>query len=148
MIKTYSIRRRDSTFRVQYTVSNPSDAPIEVRFGVETVIGFDGGQDLHYCALRTGHNPERLSLNEVAALDQVSHYASDSNIRNLTLTTDLSIPATLWRFPLETIALSEAGFERGYQGTVFLQLWALHLHPGGSWSVTIAQRVTQDASRP
>lgn len=148
VIKTYSVRRRDGTFRVKYTVSNPSETAIEVRFGVETVVGFDGGQDLQYCALRVGDNPERLSLNEVAALDQVTRYAADSNIRNLTLTTNLSIPAALWRFPLETITLSEAGFERGYQGTVFLQLWDLHLHAGGSWSVTIAQHVTEDASRP
>ncbi|MHB8624973.1 MAG: alpha-amylase/4-alpha-glucanotransferase domain-containing protein [Aggregatilineales bacterium] len=148
VIKTFTVRRRDGTFRVQYTLSNPSDMAIEGRFGVETAVGFDGGQDLHYCALRIGDNPERLSLNVVAAVDLVTRYAADSNIRNLTLTTDLSRPATLWRFPLETIALSEAGFERGYQGTVFLQIWNVQMHAGGSWSVTIAQRVTEDASRP
>ncbi len=36
----------------------------------------------------------------------------------------------LWVFPVETVSLSEAGFERTYQGTTVAPLWKLELKPG------------------
>ncbi|MBN1965048.1 MAG: DUF1926 domain-containing protein, partial [Anaerolineae bacterium] len=36
-----------------------------------------------------------------------------------------------------TVTISEAGFERGYQGTVFLQWWPLHLEPHQTWNVNL-----------
>jgi len=35
---------------------------------------------------------------------------------------ELSRPATLWRYPVETVSLSEAGFERNYQGSSLVVL--------------------------
>jgi alpha-amylase len=35
--------------------------------------------------------------------------------------------------PIETVSLSEAGFERIYQGSAVLVSWPLALAPGGSW---------------
>jgi 4-alpha-glucanotransferase len=35
--------------------------------------------------------------------------------------------------PIETVSLSEAGFERIYQGSAILVSWPLTLPPGGSW---------------
>jgi hypothetical protein len=35
--------------------------------------------------------------------------------------------------PIETVSLSEAGFERIYQGSAILVSWPLALRPGGSW---------------
>jgi 4-alpha-glucanotransferase len=35
--------------------------------------------------------------------------------------------------PIETVSLSEAGFERIYQGSAILITWPLQLPPGGSW---------------
>ncbi len=146
--KTFTFERDKHSFSVIYTLSHISPTPLEVHFGVETVVGFDGGQDLNYCALRLNSDSTRHSLLEVAAVDNISQYSADSNLRNLTLTTELSKPAFLWRFPLETIALSEAGFERGYQGTAFLQIWHVTMQPDESWSVVITQSVSEEATKP
>jgi len=132
---------------VQYTVSNRTNQPVEMRFAIETAVGFDGGQDIRYCALRVNGNQTRLPLIGIDAIESVNRYETDSNIRNLTLATELSRPATLWRFPLETITLSEAGFECGYQGTIFVQLWPLQLAAESAWSVTVSQRVTPESSK-
>jgi alpha-amylase len=35
--------------------------------------------------------------------------------------------------PIETVSLSEAGFERIFQGSAILVSWPLALAPGGSW---------------
>src|SRR5207244_10445769 len=118
--KMFSIGTDDSAVRVIYTLSHQSSTPFDVRFGVETVVGFDGGQDLSYCSLRINDSYQRRSLADLRELEAVNSHAADSNLRNLTLWTILSKPAFLWYFPLETVTLSEAGFERDYQGTVFL----------------------------
>lgn len=42
-------------------------------------------------------------------------------------------PATLAWAPVETVSLSEAGFERIFQGTALLLSWPLDLAPGQEW---------------
>jgi alpha-amylase len=146
--KVFSLVSDDAVLRVVYTLTHDSSTPFDARFGIETVVGFDGGQDLSYCSLRINDSYHRRSLADLREMEAVSSIATDSNLRNLTLWTTLSRPAFLWYFPLETITLSEAGFERGYQGTVFLHLWNVRLLPGESWQVTITQSVQQTATRP
>ena len=146
--KVFNMSSDDSSLRVTYILSHTSDTPFDVRFGVETVVGFDGGQDLNYCSLRINDSYQRRSLADLREMEAVNSHAADSNLRNLTLWTMLSKPAFLWHFPLETITLSEAGFERGYQGTVFLHLWNVRLLPGETWQVVITQTVQQTATRP
>lgn len=53
------------------------------------------------------------------------------------VTLTLSVPATLWHFPLEAVSNSEAGYERVYQGTCTLVGWDLALGPGESWEATL-----------
>src|SRR5450432_3366194 len=146
--KHFSIVADDPALHVSYQLTHEGTIPIDVRFGIETVVGFDGGQDPNYCALRINEDGVRHSLADLCVLEAVTTYAADSNLRNLTLRTTLSKPAFLWQFPLETVTLSEAGFERGYQGTVFLHLWNVRLLPGEAWQMSLTQSVQQTATRP
>ena len=43
--------------------------------------------------------------------------------------------------PVETVSLSEAGFERVYQGLAILLCWPVELPPGGEREETIAMTV-------
>jgi 4-alpha-glucanotransferase len=147
--KVFRLAQGDPAIWVTYTLSyDGDDDAIDVRFGVETVVGFDGGQDIQYCSLRVNERDERQPLNAVCETEAVTSHTADSNLRNITLRTNLSRPAFLWQFPLETITLSEAGFERGYQGTVFFHLWNVRLVPGEPWQVVVSQNVQQTATRP
>ncbi|HUI29581.1 MAG TPA: alpha-amylase/4-alpha-glucanotransferase domain-containing protein, partial [Candidatus Acidoferrales bacterium] len=38
--------------------------------------------------------------------------------QGLRVTVEVDKPLTLWRFPIETVSLSESGFERVYQSSV------------------------------
>ena len=144
--KMYLMHFNDPTLYIKYTISQKGDTPIYVRFGVESVIGFDGGQDLQYCSLRVNQG-ERLLLSDLREFEGVTSHVADSNLKNLSLLTEASKAAFLWQFPLESISLSEMGFERTYQGTVFLHLWNIHLEPAGSWEVNLTQTVQQIATR-
>lgn len=53
---------------------------------------------------------------------------------------ELARPARLLRSPVETVSLSEDGFERNYQGSLLVALWDL----GGAteWRIALRQRIT------
>lgn len=140
--KSFTFRHGDNRFDVAYSVRNLSDAPVDVRFAVETSSGFDGGQDMLYCHYTVNGDGAKLSLREVLEHHDVREHTSVTNIRKLALTTRVDQPCTLWAFPLETVTMSEAGYERGYQGTVYLHVWALHLEPGAEWRGNLAQMVS------
>ncbi len=140
--KSFTFRHGEDTYRATYTVRNLSDAPIDVRFAVELASGFDGGQEMQYCHYRVNGGGDKRSLREILAHTDVTAHTSVTSIRNLALTTRVDQPCTLWTFPLDTVTMSEAGYERGYQGTVYLHIWALHLEPGQEWQGNLTQQVT------
>ncbi len=148
IVKAFNIVHSEPSLSVTYTLVNEADMPVDVRFGIETVVGFDAGQDLQYCSLRTNRSTKRGSLADLCEIEAVTSHEADSNLRNITLHTQISKPCFLWQFPLETITCSESGFERGYQGTVFLHLWNVRLSPGEAWQVVLTQSVQQTATRP
>lgn len=138
--KTFTFRQGEDTCRCTYTVRSRAAGPVDLRFAVEMATGFDGGQAVEYAYLDL--NGEKHSLAEIREVPDVSQHTTISTIRGLALTTTLDQPCVLWTFPLETITNSEAGYERGYQGTVYLHVWSLHLEPDAVWQGSITQRVT------
>ncbi len=139
--KRFQVTQGADSLEVLYTVRSQSDQVLEARFAVETALAYDGGDNLEYCAFEL--DGQRLSLADVAEHSPVTTYQATTRLRHLRTRTTLSAPATLWRYPLETVTLSEAGFERGYQGTVFLQWWPLHLEPGEEWQVRLVLEAEQ-----
>ncbi len=135
VVKQFELVQGSEVMKVVYSVRNRSERVLSARFGVETALAFDGGDSLDYCAFETGGRSS--SLTEIAEHERVTQYQTTTRIRNLRVQATLSEPATLWRFPLETVTLSEAGFERDYQGTVFVHLWNLALQPGAEWRMTM-----------
>ncbi len=140
--KVFTFRRGADAFHVDYSVQNQADRPIRVRFALELASGFDGGQDAQYCHYTVNGGPERYNLAERAEHAAVHAHRSVTTIRGLALETTLSEPAALWVYPLETVTMSEAGYERGYQGTVYLHVWELELPAGTSWQVRVQQRLS------
>lgn len=140
--KSFSFEKEQNQIEITYHLTHPSASPVALRFGIETAIGFDGGEDLAYCALLLDADPTQHALNSLSGQAAVSHYRAQSKLRNLTVNTELSEPAALWWFPLETVTLTETSYERNYQGTVFLQVWNIIIPPDKPWTVTIVQRVS------
>ena len=55
-------------------------------------------------------------------------------------------PAEVAWAPVETVSLSEAGFERIYQGSALLFVWPVRLEPGETWDVSLRLRVAEIAA--
>jgi hypothetical protein len=124
---------------LDYLLTNNESTSIDIWFGVEFNIG-----------LMAGHADDRFYLIEGRPLGE-NHLASSGEERNirswslvdqwLGIEVAFSVrqPATLWRFPIETVSLSEGGFERLYQSSVVLPSWKLRLDE--TFRVQISQSV-------
>jgi alpha-amylase len=124
---------------VRYTIENQGQTQLQTLFGSEWNINLLGG----------GKNEQAYYVVEGQTLKD-SHFDStgearqvrDLHIGNRWLQQDigfhLSKEATLWRFSIETVTGSEAGFERTHQGSCLTLLWPLVLKAGEQWRVEIA----------
>ena len=136
--KRLTLKPGSPDLRVLYTIQNTGDTELTGLFGSEWNINLLGG----------GHNPTAYYRVEGAELDDPA-LDSRGEVRNvkslavgnswLGIEMDLqsNIEGTLWRFPIETVSGSEAGFERNYQGNCILLQWLFKLAPDNSLDIEL-----------
>ena len=147
--KTLRYEDGRDAFSVDYVVTNREPRPIDLWLGIEWCIG-----------AMAGDAPDRFYDIEGRPLQdrRIMSQGEEPNVRSVKLvdrwlrlqtTFSLDRPATLWRFPLETVSLSEAGFERVFQAAVVIPHWRFRLEPAGGaqsgahqFKVRISQAVT------
>jgi alpha-amylase len=93
------------------------------------------GRQLVDCRLRS--MGEEISVRTFKLVDRWLHLQT-------VFTADVA--AAVWRFPLETVSLSEGGFERIYQGSVVVPHWRIHLEPAAE-GVLFRLRMTQSVTQ-
>ncbi len=139
--KTLSFRPKESTIEIDYTIKNHEPRAIDLWFGIEFNVGLQAGDapDRYYYADDVTI-PERnlRSRGELAVLQALG-------LRDEWLGVDVRIeverPATFWRFPIETISLSEEGFERIFQSSVVIPHWRFRLEK--EWRVKLVHRFSR-----
>ncbi|MEJ2544490.1 MAG: DUF1926 domain-containing protein [Calditrichaceae bacterium] len=115
-----SIMLDDSTgtVKIVYHLENHSGEVINTRFGVEFNFGLQAGHaDDRYYHIN-GKKLDDFYLNSTGIIEKSTELSLRLKTEN---------DCTFWRFPIETISLSEAGFERVYQNSVVVLLWNLEL---------------------
>jgi hypothetical protein len=137
--------RRDPTLELTLTVENLSERRLEATLGLEWTLTMLGG----------GGNPaawweidgSRTAHDARGAVSAVSAFAQGNDYVGIAVATEVSIPASAWWAPVETISNSESGFERVYQGSGLLLGWPLALDPGAVFSVRVRHAVTTTHDR-
>ncbi len=71
----------------------------------------------------------KYGLGERAEHENVKKIMLYDTFTGVKVTIKTSVGVGLWRFPIETVSLSEAGFERNYQGTSFLFFLPIEIRP-------------------
>ena len=123
---------------VRYVIENKGQTRLQTRFASEWNINLlgGGGNDQAYYHVE-GHELDNERFDSTGEVTPVRSL----HIGNLWIQQDiglsLSEAATLWRFSIETVTGSEAGFERNHQGSCLTLLWPLLLEAGERWSVEI-----------
>ncbi len=137
--KTLFVPNGREELLVRYIIQNKSQARLQTRFACEWNIHLlgGGGNDQAYYRV-----PGRQLANEHFDSSGEVEHVERFHIGNTWVQQDvafaLSQPATLWRYSIETVTGSEAGFERNHQGSCLTLLWPLLLEPGQNWQVEIA----------
>jgi len=106
-------------------------------FGIEFNINLLAGdtEDRYYDILEHPLNDRRLmSMGESTSVSKV-RLVDEYNGMKVFVNMDKN--CNLWRFPIETVSLSESGFERIYQGSCLLFSWPLTLGSGDRFEVHI-----------
>jgi len=136
--KTLLIPATHEALCVRYSIENSSQTRLQTRFACEWNIHLlGGGNEQAYYAIR-GADPELSRFDSTGEVTAVETFHIGNTWLQQDLAFTLSTAATLWRYSIETVSGSEAGFERNHQGSCLLLLWPLLLEAGESWTVEIA----------
>ena len=115
---------------VKIKISNTGETTIDQLYGLEMNFGLLGGDspDRYY---QVNGKPVG-SLNSHGEHGDVQNVSLINEWDNFKINMDFGEECQLWRSPIETISMSEAGFERVYQASAQLPHWKLKLNPGES----------------
>jgi alpha-amylase len=129
-----TIRYRDGAdaFTVGYLLVNGEAAPVDVWFGVEFNAGLLAGDahDRYYTV--DGVRPPDPRLRSAGQHERAREVRCTDEWLGLEAVIRSDEPTNLWRCPVETVSLSEAGFERLYQSSTMVFHRTFRL--GRTWS--------------
>jgi len=134
--KSFSIPVRGKVAKASYQVGYEGEKR-KVNFGIELNINLLAGDapDRYYDI--RGHQLEDRKLASIGELEDVSEIQLVDEWVGMKVVLKTDRNCNLWRFPVETVSLSESGFERIYQGSCLLLYWPLDLEPGRQFEFNV-----------
>ena len=136
MTKTVTLAGdRGGSLRVTYELDGlPPNVPIH--FGVEfQFAGLAAGQPDRY--FYDARGTQLGPLETVQTLSAADRIGLIDEWLGLDAAVDVSRPADIWTFPIQTVSLSEGGFELVHQSTCVIPHWEFVTSDDGSWSVEV-----------
>ncbi len=138
LTKTVFLPLGEEKLVVRYAIENKGQARLQTQFGCEWNVNLlgGGGNDQAYYNVegQTLENTHFDSTGEVVKVGKV-HIGNSWLQQDMSFA--LSAEATLWRFSVDTVTGSEAGFERTHQGSSLTFIWPLLLDVGQTWQIEI-----------
>ena len=123
----------DPALTVTYRLRWEGEEPLEGRWAVQWNLTLSAG-DAPGRYYRVAGRP---SLGSRGRLPAVHGLAMVDEWLGCELALRWASPADVAWAPVETVSLSEAGFERIYQGSALLFAWPLRLLPGQTWETSL-----------
>lgn len=125
-------------FDIVYRVENRSDSRLDSLFGIETAWGMLAGDSPDRYYHINGVKPEdpRMVSTGVVPESGVFGIRDDAFGYDIGLKSDIKL--AWWRFPIETVSLSEGGFERIYQQSTVMPIARLDLDPGEHFGLKLS----------
>ena len=123
---------------VRYSIHNKGQTRLHTQFACEWNIHLlgGGGNDRAYYHVE-GQELENHHFDSSGEAANVQQFHIGNTWIEQDMGFALSEPATLWRYSIETVTGSEAGFERNHQGSCITLHWPLLLEANQHWSVEI-----------
>ncbi|MFQ6606475.1 MAG: alpha-amylase/4-alpha-glucanotransferase domain-containing protein [Fidelibacterota bacterium] len=128
--------------RIEIAISNEGNTRFQGVYGCELNFSLLGGHTPDRYYEIDGHVPARKYLDAIGHAKGVRRVALVDAWDGFRVTVDFPHSTDVWRFPVETVSKSEAGFEKVYQSSVVMPHWLLILQPHESQQLTFVIQVT------
>jgi len=125
--KTFKFNKKSGTINVSYKLTCFGHNEVNVLFGIENNFNFQAGHAEDRYILVNGKRGKNSYLDSTGNYEETATYAMIDEYRQLTVALASDRNCTLWHLPIFTVSRSEGGFEKVYQGTTFVNLYALKL---------------------
>jgi alpha-amylase len=102
------------SINVKYGITNCSDKAIDIWHGVEFNLSFSNPHD-EKCGFSANGRTEKTSAK--TSFGKAANFSAFDGFSGLGIDFEASEEAEFWTFPLWTVSLSDAGFEKTYQGS-------------------------------
>jgi hypothetical protein len=130
VVKDIEIDDRAPALNISYSITNNHIHPIPLRFGPEFNLSMlDGRSDDRYYFIE-GREITPRNLASVHQLQGITGFGIEDRYLKLRCSFILEEQSEVWLFPVETVSLSEAGFEKVYQSSAITPHWGFHQDPG------------------
>ncbi|MBC8042405.1 MAG: DUF1926 domain-containing protein [Rhizobacter sp.] len=142
LTKAITLEKGKSAFTARYTVKNLSEGTLDVRFAIENCYGLLAGNAPDRYYYFDGQTLDDKRLQSLGEVRSKMAGLKDEWLR-IHARLESSEDALVMRYPIETISLSEAGFERVYQGSTVLMCYDLSLELGKPFLLTLTQKFSR-----
>lgn len=145
--KKYKIFSDDPRIEVHYRWYNKGKTEVKAKFGTEINLTLLAGQaDDRFYAVGGRKWPDGAMQSSgtfagIRSLNMIDGW------QNLNIALAWSETADVWRYPIETVSLSEEGFERVYQGSCIFVHWPMWVKPNDQWNVSIVLHFSRDTRK-
>ena len=126
--KSFSIPIHQKIVKATYEITYQGEKR-KTNFGIELNINLLAGDapDRYYKI--PGQPLEDRRLASIGVINGITEVQLIDEWNRMKVVLKMDKSCNLWRFPIETISLSESGFERIFQGSCLLLYWPLDLEP-------------------
>jgi hypothetical protein len=140
--KRILIKPNSSELDIFYLLINNHIERVNLWFGVEFNFAMlsEDDQKRFYC-MEEGHEIKGKKLASVSNAGKAFDFGIADQYLKLDINFKLDPPCQLWHFPIYTVSLSEAGFEKVYQSSVLFPHWKLSLAPEETWELRIVNKI-------
>ncbi|MFQ6610355.1 MAG: alpha-amylase/4-alpha-glucanotransferase domain-containing protein, partial [Fidelibacterota bacterium] len=133
-----------------YIIKNSINILVEIKntdfdiinslYGCEFNFSFLGGHSHDRYYLIDGSKPEIPELDS-SGIDTCAEISLVTEWENMRCNLKFEKDTKVWRYPVETINMSESGFEKVYQCSSILPTWDINLRPGEKFKTQITVQV-------
>ncbi len=146
MTKELGLSSASQDLKVTYSLTNESDEFVRFNFASEWAFHLlapdapdryyeSNGQKLAWPAMNSSGSIS-LPLPRSGAGERLNIRLVDEYLK-LAIGIEAQDADEIVRFPLETISMSEGGFERMFQGSIVMPVWNVELAPGAEWNTQL-----------
>ncbi len=132
---SFGADRRVPTLDLTVEVTNTGTRPFEALLGIEWALNMLGGGGNPSAWYAVGGDRGSFDARRVA--DGADHVSMGNSYIGVELESRPQPAASAWWSSIETISVSESGFEGNHQGGCLLWVWPLHLEAGATMRVRI-----------